>query len=269
MTVKVNVTEWDEFKQSITYYFYHVQTITSVRDCRDFVYDILTYFVSKSRTCFCRFTNTDTTTIRKSSPYHKNTTTFVDIAVSYTALYTYTIIVLSMMSHQAWILLHGLSLYIVLTIATILLKWIIYIVDDPELIMNYKYIRSWIYRLQQEGEEILNGDAAWKFATVYVMVQQAPTGMSYLRYLLRYKTRIVRKQFLLEMSGNRFLGERLSAITSKFTASLYSRSNDDEDNNTVSMFDDDEKGGGYYEEIWHTHEKNDVELVLQNKKKRR
>ena len=57
-------------------------------------------------------------------------------------------------------------------------------------------------------------------------------------------------------------------MKSKFAASLLrtnSSDNDDKIVNKNQMFDED--GDGYYEEIWHS-DKNDVELVLQQKKKR-
>jgi hypothetical protein len=170
-----------------------------------------------------------------------------------------------MVTHQLWIL-HGISLYIAGTILSYVIKWVIYILDDHELVTNYKYLRGWLYVLIREGEDIINGDAAWKLASAYMMIQQAPTGISYIRYAIRYKTRLLRKQFLMELGGNRFgTGFRLAALKSKLASSLLRNSSSGEISYKNQMFHDD--GDGYYEEIWH-NDQNDVELVLQQKKRK-
>jgi hypothetical protein len=182
---------------------------------------------------------------------------FHHIATTYTAFYIYTIIAVSMATHQLWVL-HGISIYIAGTILSYVIKWIVYILDDNELVTNYVLIH--------EGEDIINGDAAWKLASAYMMIQQAPTGISYLRYALRYKTRLLRKQFLMELGGNRFgTGFSITALKSKLASSLLRTSSSGEISIKNQMFHDD--GDGYYEEIWH-NDKNDVELVLQQKKRK-
>ena len=75
----------------------------------------------------------------------------------------------------------------------------------------------------------------------------------------------------MELGGNRYggaIGFRISALKNKLAASLQrsvSSDSGDADMNRNQMFNDD--GEGYYEEIWH-NDKNDVELVLQQKKRK-
>ena len=265
--------EWDNMRQSIHYYINHVQSITTFREGLLVLYDFICFIVSTVVKYCCSASSGNhhhsSSDDRFRHQQHGNSSDLVfnHIATTYTAIYFYMIITLSMATHQLWIL-HGISIYIVGSIASYVIKWIMYILDDHELITNYKYLRGWAQLLIHESEHIINGESAWKLASAYLMVQQAPTGMSYLRYALRYKTRLLRKQFLMELGGNRFGGGlRISALTSKLAASiLRTSSNDnDTDNNKNEMFDED--GDGYYEEIWQ-NDKNDVELVLQQKKKR-
>ena len=50
----------------------------------------------------------------------------------------------------------------------------------------------------------MRGESAWKFAITYSMVKQAPTGMSYVKWIMRYKTENSRREFLREMETTRF-----------------------------------------------------------------
>ena len=268
--------EWDKIRQSIYHYVNHVKSITTLREWIIMIYDIVCLISSTIvRYCCSNNNNTGSTTGHNDHDVRFRSQTrsdliFNHIATTYTAFYMYTIIAASMLTHQLWIL-HGISIYLFVTIASYVIKWLIYILDDPELITNYKFLRGWAYVLIHEGEDILNGDAAWKLASAYLMVQQAPTGMSYVRYIIRYKTRLLRKQFLMELGGNRYggaIGFRISALKNKLAASLQrsvSSDSGDADMNRNQMFNDD--GEGYYEEIWH-NDKNDVELVLQQKKRK-
>ena len=279
--------EWDKIRQTIYYYVNHIQSITTFREGVLLLYDIICFTVSTIvKYCCSRNSSSDHSGLssfpiadRNDNNYthdelddrcrtaqRRSGVVFNHIATTYTAFYIYTVIALSMTTHQLW-MLHGISIYISGMILSYVIKWIMYILDDRELVTNYQYLRSWLYLLIHEGEDIINGDAAWKLASAYMMVQQAPTGISYLRYALRYKTRILRKQFLMELGGNRFgTGFSITALKSKLAASLLRTSSSDNiTTNKNQMFNDD--GDGYYEEIWH-NDKNDVELVLQQKKRK-
>lgn len=263
--------EWDNTRRTIVFYINHVQSITTLREGILLLYDIIC-FVLSTIVKYCSSDGGAGSTGRyENEADHRFRTqngsevVFHHIATTYTAFYIYTIIAVSMATHQLWVL-HGISIYIAGTILFYVIKWIVYILDDNELVTNYKYLRGWIYVLIHEGEDIINGDAAWKLASAYMMIQQAPTGISYLRYALRYKTRLLRKQFLMELGGNRFgTGFSISALKSKLASSLLRTSSSGDISIKNQMFHDD--GDGYYEEIWH-NDKNDVELVLQQKKRK-
>ena len=271
---KFNQTnEWDNIRQTIYYYINHFQSVTTFREGILLIYDIICFIVSKIATYCCSSDVTPSSfSIDRSDDnddrfrtQKRNEVVFYHIATTYTAFYIYTIITISMTTHQLWVL-HGISIYIAGMILSYVIKWVVYILDDHELVTNYKYLRGWIYLLIHEGEDIINGDKAWKLASAYMMIQQAPTGISYLRYALRYKTRLLRKQFLMELGGNRFgTGFSISVLKSKLASSLLRTSSSDDINSKNLMFHDD--GDGYYEEIW-TNDKNDVELVLQQKKRK-
>jgi hypothetical protein len=256
----MNKIAWKEIRQTILYYINNAKSISTLREGISFIYDIF----------LCIYSGIVKYTSTKDHPANyvfdsdrrrrmKNDE-LIHIACSPTSFYVYIVIACAMITHNLYIL-HGLSILVVGYIMMYVIKWMIYTLDDPELYNCYIYFRGWVYLLLHEGEDIISGDAAWKLATTYIMINQAPTGISYIRYIIRYKTRLLRKQFIMELGGNRFGGgRRFIQLASSLTASL-TKSKHDGDKKS-SMFSDDD---GYYEELWFNEK--DVELVLQKKKR--
>lgn len=293
---KINEKEWYIFiRQSILYYIHNARSITTVSECLLLIYDVM-YFVltivrkyvihrstaaaaaETEATATATATHTDSVSSKRSSQNSDSDVMFYQIATTNSALYVYCVVAVSMILHQIWIVVYGLLLFIVFHVLICIMKWIHYILDDRELYENYKYIRSWCTILLHEGEDMVRSDAAWKLATVLMMIDQAPTGISYIRYVIRYKTRLLRKQFIMELGGNRYYydnaRQRIQGTVQKLKSSFVSSSQATIDDTSLgfhkSIFDDTNDDGHYYEEIWYSNSKDNYETVLQhNSKKRR
>lgn len=94
----------------------------------------------------------------------------------------------ALLFHKPWIL-KGVLLVIYMQICWIVLKWITYIIDDPDLIKNVRYIRGWIRLFLKQGHQILNNHNAAQFVMAGTMLRTMPSGMSYMRAIVRYRTR--------------------------------------------------------------------------------
>lgn len=133
--------------------------------------------------------------------------------LSQTLLYIYSVIALAAF-FQRWWILHGISLILLEKIVVVIAKWTAYTLDDRALAFARKYIQGWLDLFLREGEKILSGEAAMKFALSYTVISQVPTGYSYLKYYIRYKSKLLREDFLSEVGGNRFKTLRESAFSS-------------------------------------------------------
>lgn len=281
----INEKEWYVFiRQSILYYIHNARSITSVRECLLLIYDVM-YFVltivrkyvihrsPAAAAAEATTLHTDWVSSKRSSQNSDSDVMFYQIATTNSALYIYSVVAVSMILHQIWIVVYGVLLFIVFHLSICIIKWIHYILDDRELYENYKYIRSWCTILLHEGEDMVRSDAAWKMATVLMMLDQAPTGISYIRYVIRYKTRLLRKQFILELGGNRYFydsaRQRIQKLKSSFASSSQATIDDNNLGLHKSIFDDTNDDGHYYEEIWYSNSKDNYETVLQHNKKKR
>lgn len=142
--------------------------------------------------------------------------------LSGTALYMYAVFALALLTHRLWIL-NGISVIVLGKVLAVVVKWSTFILDDDELRFAIKYIRGWLRLLLQEGEEILSGKAAWKLATAYGLLSNAPTGVSYLRYFVRYKMTGLRLEFMSEIGANRFEKRQPGYLQQRVSAAIRSR----------------------------------------------
>ena len=136
--------------------------------------------------------------------------------MSPTAFYVYTLITLSLLTHRLWIV-HGISVLLLGKILHLVLVWMDYVLDDVQLRFACKYIGGWLYVFLGEGEAILTDPAAWKVAVAYTVASQAPTGVSYLRYAIRYKMIGIRREFLGELGMDRFQNSWKHSLTQRET----------------------------------------------------
>jgi hypothetical protein len=120
-----------------------------------------------------------------------------------TACSVYSVIALAVLFRRAWIL-HCISLIVLDRILLIGTRWIVYAIDDDELWYCIRYLRGWLQLFLREGEQILSGPGAQKFAMAYSVLWTAPKGVSYIRHIVRYKMIALDKTFLSELGANRY-----------------------------------------------------------------
>lgn len=136
---------------------------------------------------------------------------------SSTAMFIYALTILTVATGWFWIL-HGISLLIVDQILQVVVKWFIFTLNDRELQFARHYILSWLSLIIREGEQIVNSESAAKFVTAQSILQSAPTGVSYARWIIRYKMRAAHLEFLREGVGKERLTvkkRRLAMVAAK------------------------------------------------------
>jgi hypothetical protein len=216
-------SSWSKIRQLSLYYDLRARSATSSREYALIVYDALIEILQGA----ALYVTTETAEEPDIHTNHRNRIDINDeiylILTSRIGCYVMTIIALASMTHQLWVL-YGLLILVAAKVGAVIVKWLFYILDDPELYQCYLQLLCWMDMLIREGEDVVNSDAAWKFAMMYSAISQVPTGLSYVRYILRYKTRLLRKEFLREMGGNRFGSGRkffaASLMQSSFQAGI-------------------------------------------------
>jgi len=123
---------------------------------------------------------------------------------SQTAMRVYAILFLAIVTQRLWIL-HGISLLLLDQMLQIVIQWTVYTLDDPKLRFASRFIRDWLTLIVEEGENILTSPNALNYIMAFSMLQTMPTGVSYVRWIYRYKMQTVRREFLREeVGGERF-----------------------------------------------------------------
>jgi hypothetical protein len=120
---------------------------------------------------------------------------------STTALSVFACLALAAITGRFWIL-HGISLLIVDRIFVVLVKWIIFTLDDRELQMAGHYLR-WLLLVLREGEKIMTSQSAAEYIMAATLLKSAPTGVSYVRWIIRYKMKLARYEFIREVGKDR------------------------------------------------------------------
>jgi hypothetical protein len=138
----------------------------------------------------------------------------------------YVTLLLALVTQRLWIL-HGVSIILFDKILQVVLKWIVFILDDDELWFTWKYFGGWFGLIIREGEKTLSSPAAWKYAVAYSAVMTVPTGVSYVRFIARYKMKMLHKDFVQEIGVSRFgkresLQIKLSKVKQKTSSALKS-----------------------------------------------
>jgi len=146
---------------------------------------------------------------------------------SSTVMFICALLIVAVATGWFWIL-HGISLLIVDQILQVVVNWFIFTLDDNELRFARHYISSWLALIIREGEGILNSQSAAKYVAAMSLLQSAPTGVSYARWILRYKMRVVRTEFLREGVGKERLTVKksrlaMAAMQAKMQASLHAK----------------------------------------------
>jgi hypothetical protein len=109
----------------------------------------------------------------------------------------------SILTQRLW-MLHGLSILALAGMFQVLSKWLDFWWDDPELRCAYKNLRTWIRIFLMEGEKILAGKSARELVVAYTALIHAPSGASFVRSFIRYKTKKLRYEFLKDLDVQKF-----------------------------------------------------------------
>ena len=131
--------------------------------------------------------------------------------LSRTLVRIYSVVAVAVLFRRWWVL-HGVSLIVVERILLVVAKWTEYTLDDRALRFSLKYIRGWLNRFKRDGERILTGEAAFKFALTSQVIRQAPIGVSFVKHYIRYKADTLRSSFLYELGQNRFEDLRQNGV---------------------------------------------------------
>jgi hypothetical protein len=214
--------EWKTIRQRSTHFVLQARSVTTIREWLSLLCELVTE-IFQSTVQYVVIETKSRRDLNIAKPYRRVNSVndeMYAIATTWTACYIFAVITLAMLTHQLRVLF-GLFLVVVAKVGGVVIKWIVFILEDPELYKSYAFLRSWLGLLIKEGESIVSSDAAWKLAMTYTVVSQVPTGLSYLQYIIRYKTRLLRKEFLRELGVNRF-GGRSFFLSSQINASFQS-----------------------------------------------
>jgi hypothetical protein len=104
---------------------------------------------------------------------------------SWPALLLFTDIFLALALKKAWVL-YGSMIVIFSQILWIVFKWVLFIVDDPELWKAVAILKGCGQLFLMESEHLAKGDAS-RFLMVGCFAYTAPSGIGYARAVLRYR----------------------------------------------------------------------------------
>jgi hypothetical protein len=113
------------------------------------------------------------------------------------------------------ILLYGILIVLSLQIIWIVLKWILYIADDPELRHLQTFCKGWTTVLRKEGSRIISGKSPPALFLAGTAARQLPTGMGMARVFLRKFTKRCNDQLCEELGvhAGRHAGEERTSDT--------------------------------------------------------
>jgi hypothetical protein len=129
------------------------------------------------------------------------------------AYFIYGNTVIALATHQHW-LLYGVIFSLIMQVAWVVLQWVMYVLDDPDLWKNVAFLSTWVKRFVKEGEAILSGADAKKLILAGTIVHNARTGLSYFRAILRYKISILNRSYLEDLA-------RKTSLYNRFTKSIH------------------------------------------------
>jgi hypothetical protein len=95
--------------------------------------------------------------------------------------------------------LYGILVVLSLQIFWIVLKWILYIVDDPELRNLHTFCKGWFAVLLKEGSRIIGGRSPSALLMAGTVARQLPMGMGVARVYLRKFSKRCNDQLCAEL----------------------------------------------------------------------
>ena len=148
--------------------------------------------------CQARVVEAVLTTIKESLKHHEYPETFYFWS-SQTAFAIYIIISLAMLVRHAGVL-YAILPVMSGQVAWVVSKWTFYILDDAELDRCIRFIQTWLQRLLNEGEKLVQNQDAIRMIVAGSIISNASTGVQYARMVLRARMSQVNQQYITEIS---------------------------------------------------------------------
>jgi len=115
------------------------------------------------------------------------------------ALAIYGFITMAIIS-QRIIFLYGVLSVLWAQLAWIALKWLLYVIDDPEWHMMHSFVKGWINVVMREGSRITSGNCPRSLWFAGTVAREIPLGMGLMRVYIRNFSHRVNHQMLNELN---------------------------------------------------------------------
>lgn len=119
------------------------------------------------------------------------------------ALLVYANVALALLFRRWWILA-GTWFIVMSQILWVAFKWIVYMVDDPQLHNMMRFCQGWTQRLIREGSTLLKRKDSMRLVLAGAVLYSCPTGVSYFRHMLRCEMRVINNRFVNQTLAERF-----------------------------------------------------------------
>lgn len=123
----------------------------------------------------------------------------------------YACIALTILFEQT-VFLYGILAVLGLQIGWVALRWMLYILDDPELKRAMAYMKGWAGVAKRQGDKIANDKSSRSARLLAACVRQVPRGMGVARVFFRDLSAKVNQQVLDDLrqhidAGKKFRGQ--------------------------------------------------------------
>ena len=113
---------------------------------------------------------------------------------------------------QQTVFLYGILAVLWLQIAWVALRWMLYLLDDPELKTAWVYMKGWAGVAKRHGDKIVNDKSSRSLRLLAACARQVPRGMGIARVFIRDLSAKANQQVLDDLrrhidSGKKFRGQ--------------------------------------------------------------
>ena len=121
--------------------------------------------------------------------------------------YVFVVVTITVITRR-FSMLHGVTLLLLSVTCWYVLKWILYILDDPELMSAIGYIQSYYQIFMEESSKILAPDNQrqniFKFAILQQSVNMSSMGLDFIQWFVYVKSQESHEIFLQEITSRRY-----------------------------------------------------------------
>ena len=122
---------------------------------------------------------------------------------SLTATAVYSTFVMSVLFQRAWILYASIPV-ITAQVLWVILKWVVYILDDPHIYIFFDFVSFWMGRFLLEGVKLIRERDLKRILVARLLARLSPRGIQYVKLALRLKMKQVSDQFMEELGHGRY-----------------------------------------------------------------